>query len=287
MAESMIQSERDCDEKSVKLIEAELDDKTQIINVQRKTETLASQPPIIWTPRFIVIFTLLLVIGLSVASLLTQGWLNHYYAREWVLLSYVALVSGCWISVIGLARSAWMRIGGIFGGLWVIFTSMSLILSLLSIDPHSTILTHLNAATNSSLLSAYICLSIDYTPFYRWDGWFFRFTPIAGGCTLAIIYLLTPAEMHSLNNLESMISIILLTLCILVWWMRFSCWKTQPGTTFLFGIVPTIWLLLTISGTASDTAFFFSQVTLLCLMLALLRLLQGGIKRSSVSSTKI
>lgn len=279
MPESMIQSEMEHAKKSVKMIEAKLDDKVQIIDTPKKAETLASPLPIIWTPRFIVIFTLLLVIGLSVASLLTQGWLNHYYAGEWVLLSYVALISGCWISVIALARSAWMRTGGIFGCIWAIFTSISLILSWLSVDPHSTILTHLHAATNSSLLSAYICLSIDYTPFHRWDGWFFRFAPIASGCTLAIIYLLIPIEMRSLSTLESMISTILLTLCILVWWMRFSCWQAQPGPTFLFGIVPIIWLLLTLSNAAGDTMFFFSQVALLGLLLALLRILQGGSKR--------
>ena len=282
----MIQSEIDRDEKSAKLIDAKLEDKAQIIEARRKTETLASQPLISWTPLFIVIFTLLLVIGLSAASLLTQGWLNHYYAGEWILLSYVALVSCCWISVIVLAHSTWMRIGGIFGILWAIFTSISFMLSLLSIDPHSTILTHLSAATNSSLLIAYICLSIDDTPFHRWDGWFFSFAPLVGGCVLAIIYLLTPAQMHSLNILENMISTMLLTLCILVWWMRFSCWKTRPGPTLLFGLVPTIWLLFALPNT-NDTIFFFSQVALLCLLLGLLRTLQGRLKRSSIPSARI
>ncbi len=63
---------------------------------------------IIWTPRFMVIFALTFVFGLSAESLLTQGWLNGFYPTYWVLLAHIALITGCWIAVIVLARSWWV-----------------------------------------------------------------------------------------------------------------------------------------------------------------------------------
>src|SRR5258708_8411195 len=51
-----------------------------------------SRPMVIWTPRFIVIFVLTLVIGLSIESLLTQGWLNHLYTGQWIFQAYVILL---------------------------------------------------------------------------------------------------------------------------------------------------------------------------------------------------
>src|SRR2546422_11007577 len=71
--------------------------------------------PIIWTPRFIVIFALTLVVGLSVASLLTQGMVNANYPPQAVLLTLVMLaLAGC-ITVVLLASSLPVRMGSIFG----------------------------------------------------------------------------------------------------------------------------------------------------------------------------
>ena len=56
----------------------------------------ASNQLIIWTPRFIVIFALLLVVGLGGASLLTQGWLNSYYQAPVPELLFDIFAFGCW-----------------------------------------------------------------------------------------------------------------------------------------------------------------------------------------------
>ena len=55
----------------------------------------AASPVIIWTPRFIIIFGLTLVLGLSLESILTQGWLNKYYSGQWIFLAYVVLIGLC------------------------------------------------------------------------------------------------------------------------------------------------------------------------------------------------
>ncbi len=184
MAESITQPEIDHNGKSIQPIEQV----TKSIPTSEETSasgnTSSSQSPIIWTPRFVMTFALTLVIGLSAASLLTQGWLNGYYRGEWIFLIYTTLVFGCWIAVAVRTHSLWIRSGGIFGAIWAIFTGMSFVISLLAIDPTSPIVAHLNAASNSALLGSYICLSIDHTPFHRWDNWFFRIAPIIGGCII-------------------------------------------------------------------------------------------------------
>jgi hypothetical protein len=236
--------------------------------------------PIIWTPRFIVIFALTLVIGLSAASVLTQGMLNGYYPPQAVLLVLVTLALGGWIALVVRARSWWLRMGGIFGSIWAIFTGIHLVVSLLPIDPTASILLHLNASTNSALLGCSICLSMDRTPFHRWDGWFFRLAPVLGVCAVAASYLLLPADIRSFRNLESATVTATLILCILVWWMRPSCWKSQPGATLLFGIPPFILLVLTLPSLTDreGSFFFFTQVALLSLLLGILRVLQGALR---------
>src|SRR5262245_20155321 len=106
---------------------------------QTEAATSALQPaarsPIIWTPRFIIVFFLLLTTGLSGASILTRGWLNGYYQAGWVLLAYTAVNLGSWISVSICARSPWVRLGGIFGCLWAILMGLAFAMSAFAIDP--------------------------------------------------------------------------------------------------------------------------------------------------------
>src|SRR6266487_6470878 len=92
---------------------------------------------VIWTTRFIVIFALTLMLGLSTESLLTQGWQNHYYAGVWVSFPHVALIVGCLIATMVVTRARWVRWGGIFGIVWALFTSINLVLSLYTLDPAS------------------------------------------------------------------------------------------------------------------------------------------------------
>lgn len=280
MTDGPTQSTRDQDQQIADIAD---DDESAIDTLEQQPGKLITIPEssIIWTPCFILIFGLTLVIGLSMAALLTEGWTNRYYAGEWVLLFYIALLSGGWIVVIARTRSPWVRIGGIFGGIWTFLTGSSYILGLLTVDPQSPIIAHLNAATNSALLGAYICFSINRTPLRRWDTLFFRFAPIIGGCIIILIFLLIPAKNRSLSTLESTIAGVTLYLCLLVWWLRPSCWKTQPGPTFLFGIVPVIQLILAIPGAIPlDTNLFFTQVMLLSTLLGILRMVQGEIRRT-------
>src|SRR2546422_11173216 len=90
----------------------------------QQTDLPAPPTTLIWTPSFIITFTLTLAIGLSAESLLTQGWLNNDYPGEWILLGHLLLVCfGC-IAIIVFARSWWLRIGGISGFLWSLFMSI-------------------------------------------------------------------------------------------------------------------------------------------------------------------
>jgi len=279
MTDGITQSTEDQDQKMASIVDREPESAIDTAEPQSGKLISKAQSSIIWTPRFILIFGLTLVVGLSMASLLTEGWMNRYYAGEWVLLSYIVLLAAGWIALIARTHSPWMRIGGIFGGTWAFLTAISYILSLLSVDPQSPIIAHLNAATNSALLGAYICLSINRTPLRRWDTLFFRFAPIIGGCIIILIYLFNPGGNHSLSSLESTMAGVTLYLCLLVWWLRPSCWKMQPGPTFLFGIAPLILLILAIPGAITpDANLFYSQVVLLSLLLGILRTVQGEIR---------
>lgn len=259
-----------------------------------QTEPLGSRTTVIWTPLFIVIFALTLVFGLSIESLLTQGWLNNLYTGQWVFQAHVILICLCWLGLSILTRSSWIRVGSIFGCIWALFMTLNLIVSSLHTDLASRILTHVNAATCIALLGSYICLSIDRTPISRLDAWFFGLAPIAGSIGVALIYYLTPSNVRSLSTLESAIATIAIVLSLLVWWIRPTSWKTQPGPTFLYGCVPLLLLLLSIPHMGSNLSnyflahvvrhpvsylstneanFFFSQVALLCLLLGTMRLI--------------
>ena len=253
----------------------------------------------IWTPRFMVIFALTLVIGLSAESLLTNGWLSSYYPGLWIFQVYVIFNSICWLVLVVVARSSWVRIGGIFGCIWAFFMTVNITINALHIDPGSSIPGSVNAAICIALLGSYICLSIARTSFSRLDTWLFGLAPIAGSIAVIALFFLTPVHERSLKALENFIATIALILCMLVWWLRPTSWKTQPGPTFLFGSVPALLLLLAIPSAGFNmsnfflahvvlyppgrlsyyaASFFFSQVALLCLLLGTVRVLQGEIR---------
>jgi len=232
-------------------------------------------PAIIWTPSFIVTFSLVLVLGLSAEGILSQGWVNHFYARNWVLLAHVVVVLGCWIVIVVRARSWWSRAGGLFACIWALFAGFDFVLNPRSIDPSSPIIAHLHAAISIALLGSYICLSLDRTPFRHWDARFFQLAFLLGSCAVALAYFMTPVDNQSLSTLESSIALTALVLCVLLWWVRPSCWKAQPGPTFLFGMASAIRLFLTIhNGTDAATNLFLSQVMFLCVLLGAMRILQ-------------
>jgi hypothetical protein len=273
-----------------------IENSDSIVEEKPQVEANTSTPAIIWTPHFIVAFALTLVFGLSLASLLTQGWLNNYYTGQWVFQVYVILISACWLTLFVLTHSRWVRFGSIFGCIWALFITLNIILSSQHSDLASRVLAIMNAATCLALLGSYICLSIDNTPFNRLDAWFFGLAPIVGSIAVVLVYFLTPANEHSPNTLENAIATIALVLSLLVWWIRPTSWKSQPGPTFLFGCVPLILLILAISGPeftssnyflahvlgqpipnllTNETDFFISQVALLCLFLGIMRVIQS------------
>src|SRR5579859_1464101 len=266
------------------ILASQIDEETAADNAQSgvvaEQAAEMAQSPVIWTPRFIVIFALILVIALSASSPLTQGWLNSYYPAGFVYLGYMALIFGSLIALLWLARSPWVRLGAVFGCVWALMTSIGFALNLLSIDtPPASIAQHLHAATYSALLGTYICFSMARAPMQRWDSWFFRLAPISGGVVVMAFFVLAPAELRSFDYIESSIALVALYLSALIWWVRPSNWQTQPGPTVLFGVIPILLLIFTVPNAVDDqTRFFLTQILLLCFLLGSIRMLQGEIQ---------
>jgi len=252
-----------------------IEDRESVVEETQQAVPSTSTQVIIWTPSFMVIFALAVVLGLSAESLLTQGWVNGLYHGDWVLLALAILVFGGWIITLVRAHSWWIRSGAIFGCAWALFACLNAGIGLQAIDPSSPIIAHLNAASCSALLGSYICLSLDRTPLHRWDAWFFVFALVLGSSTVALAYFLTPADDRSLSTLEGDLAATALFLCVFVWWVRPSCWNARPGPTFLFAMAPTILLILSIPGIVdSSTNFFLNQVIFLCIILGIMRIFQ-------------
>lgn len=231
--------------------------------------------PIIWTPRFIIIFCLLLAGGLSGANMLTTGWLNQYYPAGWVLIAYSVVNLSGWIAVHKCARSPWVRLGSIFGCLWAILMGFTFALSIFPVEPYAILLINTTAAASSALLACFICLSSARTSLQRWDRCFFVLAPIIGGILVAVFFLYTPAKIYSFLLLKEYIVTAELWICTAIWWLRVSCWLRQPGPAFLLGIAPVIQIMfMQPANSYNETTVFFAQVMLLSLLLATLRILQ-------------
>ncbi|GAC1349670.1 MAG: hypothetical protein NVSMB27_24960 [Ktedonobacteraceae bacterium] len=236
-------------------------------------------PALVWTPRFMLLFALTLVVIMSVDSLLTQAVMSRFFSEAWVSLAHLLPAFACLLATIIITRSWWVRLGAIFASVWILFMGINHLLTLYTLDPNSTIPSLLNATFCGALLGAYVCLSIARTPVTRWDSWFFRFILIGSIFVVPLIYIATPAESRTLNTIESDLAALALTFSLLVWWARPSCWKIQPGLTLLFGIVPAIELLLAIPSVGrGGTNFYLTQVSLLCFLLATMRLLKGQLR---------
>lgn len=246
--------------------------------------TTTKAEAIIWTPRFIILFALTLAIGLTADCLFALGYGIRIIEPGWVLLGHVVFVAGCFGGIICIARSRWTRLGGIFGCLWVIFMCLNLSLTLMTFDRSSPIIAYINAAMTSALLGTYICFSLEQTRLTRWDGWFFGLAILVSFCLPVLSYIFMPATNRSLAAIESSMAAINLVLCVLVWWLRPSCWQKQPGTTFLLGTTPAILLLLAIPTLGrGQTNFFLSEVALLSLLLGGMRVWQGELKRQRIA----
>ncbi len=242
-----------------------------------KTEVVPKcAAPVIWTPRFIVLFLLVLTMGLSLQSVLTMVWSNHIIQAPWVLIAHMLCITSLLLALICTSRSWWLRAGGIFGCIWTIFSALNQLFGFVTLEPFSPIPAYLNAIMSSALLGSYTCFSLAGTPLTTWDKWFFRITLGIGVCATGIIFFVTVATGGAPSAVESGIAALELVFSVLVWWLRPTCWQIQPGPTFLFGLTPTLTLLLTLTSLGKgQTNFFLNQVALFACLLATLRLLQG------------
>jgi hypothetical protein len=248
---------------------------------------------VIWTPRFIMLFALTLVLGLSLDSLFTQAWWIHWITGEWVFLGHIALISLCLLALLIVTHSRWLRYGALFGLIWAFFMSINVVVQSIPFSPKIPILAQVNVVTCLAFLGCYIFLSIDRLPISRWDAWLLGLTPIIGAALLVPLFFLW--SNRSSIGLENSVATVAMLLSVLVWWVRPSCWKTAPGPTFLFGVAPVILLLIHVTdgGTNADNFFlahavlnlpanvpnvqanfFLSGVTLLSLLLGVMRLVK-------------
>ncbi len=273
MADFVTQQENTIADTSPVTVEETQDSGVQSVQEEEK------QKPVIWTPRFIVLFFLTLAIGLSLESLLTQGWLNKVFRAEWIHLIHMLFILTVFVMLSIKAYSIWIRLGSIFGSIWAVFTSASYSVTLLGISGRALVPLQFQAVTACALLATFICFSTHHSVFRRWDSIFFWLAPFVSGSAIAVLYALSRNDPHHTRVLLSATTTVLLYLCISIWWLRPSCWRSQPCITFLFGIVAL--LLLCVPLMRNDTLgtpFFLSQVLLLCILLGAMRVLQGEIR---------
>ncbi len=292
MSDSVIQPETDHNQSDERPGEpdASLQNAQESIASDTIQDTTSSAK-IIWTPAFLLIFTLTLVLGLSAESLFTQGWYTSLFGGTWIILTQVILATLGWLGLGSVTRSRWIRVGSIFGGLGSAFMLLNIFLNLQGLNPNAPLQSYLNVATCIALLGAYIGLSIKNTFLSAWDSWLFFLVPILGAVGVMLTYYLT--SQANILTIENALAAAALIASCLFWWLRPSCWKKQPGPTFLFGLVPVILLALapinmslhnffllqvtwpSISVLSNVNNFFFAQVVQLCLLLGCMRMIQN------------
>jgi hypothetical protein len=301
MAEGVIQPEADHEENLLKIQQdTEIQQSSNqpiVTNTDvAQISVISSGERIIWTPSFILIFILTLVLGTSAESLLTSGWANHLFPVNWLIIQvHVIAVALAWLVLGIVTRSRWVRIGCIFGGVWAIFMTFNIIINVYGLNNGIAIQSYINVATCMALLGAYIGISIEKTILSVWDTWIFILMPILGAIGVFTAYFLTPQA--SIATVENATALAAMTACTAFWWLRPSCWKVAPGPTFLLGSVPLLLILLALFNNSSQNIFLlqvtypfadpisnannllFAQFAQLCLLLGCLRL----IKESSVS----
>ena len=232
-----------------------------------------AQHPVIWTPRFIALFTIVLLAGLSLASLFTQSWLS-FYKPLYVFLSYLALILIGWVLVAYKPHSRWLRLGAFLGCAWAVAMGVNVWIDTLSFNSQTALIADVNTASSCLLLAAFLCVSIAYTPLRTWDIWLFRLLPLLGIAIILLLSFLTPADIRSRVTLESSIAVLAIAFSVIVWWLRPACWQLQPGPTFLFGLTPLLLLLpSTPAFAAGSDNLFANQLPLLCMLLGILRVL--------------
>lgn len=243
------------------------------------SDTNRSLHPVIWTPRFIIVFALILTVGLSVNGVMSQDWANGGGLEFWYMVIPALIILSGWIVAFVKARSRWVRTGSIFGCIWAIFTALSWVPGYIHAYRTFEIQTSTNMLIACSLLGLSLCLSMNRTPLRRWDTWLFRLT-----IPVLILISIVPfahdlAAAPSIGILANDTAFSAILLSLLIWWLRPSCWKSQPGPTLIFGLIPAILLFLELPAIATrmNTIFFLETIDL-CMFLGILRLIQGEVR---------
>ncbi|GLV56449.1 hypothetical protein KDH_32900 [Dictyobacter sp. S3.2.2.5] len=244
--------------------------------ISQPEENTAGTQAIIWTPPFTVFFTALLGFGLGLASLLTFIWLNSgLYSVERVAIVYSVVLMVAWLVVLLTGHSWWVRGGALFGLIWAACSFGGFWLSKHGVGAQDPLTIQMHAATNSALLAGSLCLSVARVRLKLWDAILLWLVLLAFCAYLGYSYLKVPAGSNSLLFIEGRIVAWTLYLSVAIWWLRPSCWRDQPGLTFLFGLATILFIVLNRSSTlTTEQNVFFLQVGFLCLLLAAVRVFQ-------------
>jgi hypothetical protein len=243
---------------------------------QAATAPLSNQPePIIWTPPFIITFALLTIAGLSIAALVAHIWANSgIFSPQRVYMIYAAILFLLWATIILRAHNAWIRLGGAFACIWALVTGIQFWFSAHGIDMQATLMIQVRMTASCALLGSFICLSCGRSPLRRWDTFLLWLLPLILCAYLAVSYLKAPASTRLLFT-EGKIVALTTYLSVAIWWLRPSCWKTQAGPAFIFGVATILLYYLTKSGQINiENNVFLQQIFFLCLFLGALRILQ-------------
>lgn len=241
----------------------------------------SSRAPItLWTPRFLLLFSFILISGISAASILTEAQMNNHYQSSLILSGYVIVIFVALTVLTRYTRILWMQTGTLFGYLWAAFSLITFFLP--TTGPISLIRIQLLAAASSTLLGFSICMSTHDTPLRRWDTLLFWLAPLLGACIIAVYVLLHPIHSDHMRGLLETTTTVLLASGSGLWWLRPSCWQVQAWPTFLFGLAPLLWIFVSYwAGDTLGTRLFLSQLALLCMLLGILRIIQATRQKRS------
>lgn len=239
------------------------------------SQTPKDAPPVIWTPGFMVIFGLIVVVGVAAASVITQGWTNAYYPLGPVLILYHIPVLIGWVVLFKRTQSFWLKCSALLGVLWIVLSCSYYWATFNSLDQSSTLTLHLQAAAGLAFAGTYLCLSLAYIPENRWDAWFFRLAPVVLILTLGITLYIRLYIGTLLGNIEISLYSEALYFSLFTLWLRPACWRYQTGPTFLFGLFPFIAIIgMLVTPSTLAQRFFFTQVAFLAMSLAILHLIR-------------
>jgi len=249
-------------------------------NAALHTDGLPTQEFIIWTPLFIGVFGVLLVLCLSFASVFTQGWLNGYYSATAIYTLYLCLIGAIWIALLITTPGTWIRIGAVSGVIWSALQGFQFWLINSAHANQISLITSSATATDCALLITNLLLVTGYAPLrHKGEIWLVRLLFVIGIAIVVAGSFLS----HSVNSLfltsEQYIAPVALLLTVTIWWLRPACWRTQPGPMFLLGGAAALYILISLPGIKGEANFFFHQVFLIAMLLGGTRLLQEAIRQ--------